>query len=190
MRGRLGRNYVGLNRALTRSRGLFCHSGHAVAHIRTYITYVRAIRMWKAAGRIPPPFGAASELKLTSARESKRKEGDVTSRLRRIKRANCMNRRARRTKEEEVARRPTFYRREVARGCPRLPKIELIRRHRARRRMSTSTDNIYTPACALLVSFHTAVLFLFFPLSLSNEDFFRYAVWIFRDDELNESLFQ
>lgn len=71
------------------------HAGHAVVHYaRVYVYMYRCdVERRSACGGQPPPPSSSTPspalpvwwIKLTSARESKRKEGDVTSRLRRIK---------------------------------------------------------------------------------------------------------
>lgn len=105
--------------------------------------------------RALPVRRAAAELKLTSARESKRKEGDVTSRLRRIKRANCMNRRACSPGEEESL--GIYGSRSSVRGCClRLPEIELPasnKRHRARRKCRADLAATRTLSSRTLVCF-------------------------------------
>lgn len=118
-----------------------CHARFVHIH-----SYVRLMRRRKAADRVPSPFVGGRRVKLTSARESKRKEGDVTSRLRRIKRVNYMNRRARRwslsTHTHKYARAPAHVYRTDLSCLLKFLKIELIKRHRA----STLLSRIWLPS--------------------------------------------
>lgn len=97
-------------------------------HIRTHSYVTRS----KGGRPVPPPAdSAAGELNSHPHVSSKRKEGDVTSRLRRIKRVNYMNRRARRWRQTHTRAPAHVYRPDSSRlssSCPRSGRLSVIAR--------------------------------------------------------------